>query len=257
MRLTKEITTRVKRVISAWQGFAYIISPSIVRLIGMGNSTSRQEALSSKSMFGKWTPARETWWTSTSSTYENITSVGDALTICYSLLESSWSVRSEGLRFLSKLKLRHLMSSCKTFLNLAVLPEVRENRYTAEYWFTLNLVTSITSTLLFIIMGILLQKLRRSNRIRAKLERFLPTSKAKETKPWGMKKKKKNSSNIQPNLPFPQIDPSYQQYCEMIKKSGVPGFYLSYPSAPYPTSNYPVPRPAQMTNIQESSRLRS
>ena len=112
----------------------------------------------------------------------------------------------------------------------------------------MNLVTSITSTLLFIILGILLERLRRSNRIRAKLERFLPTSKAKEAKPWGIKKKKKkkDSSNIQPNLPFPKIDPGYQKYCEMIKKSGVPGFYPTYP-----TSNYLVPRPAQMTNIQE------
>ena len=142
MRLTEELTTGVKRVINTWQGFAYIISPPVVRLIGMGNSTSGQEALSSKSMFGKWTPARESWWTSTSSNYENITSVGDALTTCYSLLESSWSVRSKGFRFLSELKLRHLMSSCKTFLNLAMLHEARENRYTAKYWFTVNLVTS-------------------------------------------------------------------------------------------------------------------
>ena len=92
------------------------------------------------------------------------------MTSCYSLLESSWSVRSKGLRFLSELKLHHSMSLCKTFLNLAVLYEVRENRYTAEYWFTVNLVTSITSTLLVIVMGILLQRLRRSNRIRAKME---------------------------------------------------------------------------------------
>ena len=179
-------------------------------------------------------------------------SIGDALTSCYSLLESSWSVRSEGVRFLSELKLRHLLSSCKTFLNLACLHEVRENRYTAEYWFTINLVTSILSTLLFIVLGILLQRLRRSNRIRAKMERFLPTSKAKESKPWGIKKKKKkDSTNIQPNLLYPQVDPGYQQYCEMMKKNGVPGFYPTFPSAPYPTSNYPVPRPAQMTNIQE------
>ena len=134
--------------------FAYIISPPIVRLIGMGNSTSGQEVLTSKSMFGQWTAARETWWTSTSSTYENITSIGDALTSCYSLLESSWSVRSEGLRFLSELKLCHSLSSCKTFLNLACLHEVRENRYNAEYWFTVNMVTSILSTLLFIFIGI-------------------------------------------------------------------------------------------------------
>merc|ERR1712240_103855 len=115
MGLTEELTTEVKRVINAWLRFAYIISPPIVRIIGMGKSTSGQEVLSSKSMFGKWNAARETWWTSTSSTYENITSIGDASTSCYSLLESSWSVRSKGVRFLSELKLRHSLSSCKTF----------------------------------------------------------------------------------------------------------------------------------------------
>merc|ERR1712240_521932 len=65
------------------------------------------------------------------------------------------------------------------------------------------------------------------------------------------KKKKKDLSIILPNLPFLQVDPRYQQYCEMLKKSGVPGIYPTYPSAPYRTSNYLVPRPAQMTNIQE------
>ena len=115
MRLTEELTTGVKRVISAWLGFAYIISPPIVRIIGMGNSTSGQTELSSKSMFGKWNAARENWWTSTSSMYENITSIGDALMSCYSLLESSWSVRSKGVQFLSELKLRHSLSSWKTF----------------------------------------------------------------------------------------------------------------------------------------------
>ena len=37
----------------------------------------------------------------------------------------------------------------------------------------------------------------------------------------------------------------------MMKINGIPGFYPSFPSAPYPTSNYPMPRPAQMTNKQE------
>ena len=159
----------------------------------MGNSTSGQEVLSSKSMFGKWNAARETWWTSTSSMYENIMSIGDALTSCYSLLESSWSVRSEGVRFLSKLKLRHSLSSCKTFLNLACLHEVRENCYTAKYWFTINLVTSILSTLLFIVLGILLQRLRRSNRIRAKMEIFLPTSKTKSLSRGGSRRRRRKT----------------------------------------------------------------
>ena len=89
IELTEEMTTAVKRVINAWQGFAYIISPPVVRIIGGGISTLGQEVLSSKSMFRTWTAARESWWTSTSNSYENITSVGDTLTSCYSLLESS------------------------------------------------------------------------------------------------------------------------------------------------------------------------
>ena len=226
MGLTEEVTTGVKRVISAWQGFEYIILPPIIRLIGMGNSTSGQQVLTSKSMFGTWTAAREVWWTSTSSTFENITTIGDALTSCYSLLESSWSVRSEGLIFLNELKLRHSLSSCKTFLNLACLHEVRENRYNAEYWFTVNMVTSILSTLLFIFLGILLQRLRRSNRLRAKMERFLPTSKNKQSKPWYKKnkKKKETSTNFPTNLPYPQMDPGYQQNYKMMKKNRMPGF---------------------------------
>ena len=85
MGLTEELTTGVKRVISAWLGFAYIISPPIVRIIGMGNSTSGQEVLSSKSMFRQWNATQESWWTSTDSTYENITSIGDTLMSCYNL----------------------------------------------------------------------------------------------------------------------------------------------------------------------------
>ena len=129
MGLSEGVTTTLKRLISAWQGFAYIVSPPLFRVMGQGNSISGQEVLSSKSMFGTWTEARESWWTSTSSTYENITSVDDALNSCYSLLESSWSVRSERLHFLSEVKLRHSLLSFKTFLNLACLREVKNNRY--------------------------------------------------------------------------------------------------------------------------------
>ena len=130
--------------------------------------------------------------------------MGDALTTCCSLLESSWSARSEGLRFLSEVKLRHSLLSCKTFLNLACLHEVMNNQQDAAYWFNVNLATSILSTLLFITLGIILQRLRRSNRLRSKMQRFLPTSKNKESQPWYKKnKKKKEVSN---NLPFPQID---------------------------------------------------
>ena len=131
---------------------------------------------------------------------------------------------------------------------------MRENRYNAEYWFTVNMVTSILSTLLFIILEIILQRLRRSNRLRSKMERFLPTSKHKESKPWFKKNKKKKeaSNNFSTNLPYPQVD-SYQQYCKMMEKNGFNGFYPTYPSAPYPSSNYPMPRNSQMTSNNERS----
>ena len=128
------------------------------------------------------------------------------------LLESSWLVRSEGLLFLSEVKFRHSLSSCKTFFNLACLHEVRNNRYDAEYWFHVNMVTSILSTLLSIMLGIILQRLRRSNRLRSKMQRFLPTSKNKESQLWYKKNKKKEVSN---KLPFPQID-NIQRYCQMM-----------------------------------------
>ena len=154
------------------------------------------------------------------------------------------------MRFLSEVKLRHSLSSCKMFLNLACLHEVRNNRYDAEYWFTVNMATSILSTLLFIILGIILQRLRRSNRLRSKIERFLPTSKNKESTPWYKKsKKKKEFSN---NLLFPQVD-SYKKYCQMMEKNGIPGLYPNYPSAPYPSANYPVQRNTQMTTTNERS----
>ena len=52
------------------------------------------------------------------------------------------------------------------------------------------------------------------------MEKFLPTSKTKQSKLWGIKKKKKKDfSNIPTNLPYPQIDPGYQQYYEMMKKT--------------------------------------
>ena len=116
-----------------------------------------------------------------------------------------------------------------------------------------NMVTSILSTLLFIFMGILLQRLRRSNRLRAKMEKFLPTAKTKQSKPWGIKKKKKKkeSSNIPTNLPYPQVDPGYQQKCEIMKKNRMSGFYPSYPTASYPSSNYPMPWTTQITTSNE------
>ena len=112
------------------------------------------------------------------------------------------------------------------------------------------MATSILSTLLFIMQGIILQWLRRSNRLRSKMESFLLTSKNKESTPWYKKSKKKKE--VSSNLPFPQVN-SYQRYCQMMEKNGMTGFYPNYPSAPYPSANYPVPMPRnnQMTTNNE------
>ena len=86
------------------------------------------------------------------------------------------------------------------------------------------------------------------------MERFFPTSKNKESTPWYKKNKKKKeaSNNFSINLPYPQVD-SYQQYWKMMEKNGLNGLYPAYPSAPYPSTNYPMPRNTQMTTNNERS----
>ena len=39
----------------------------------------------------------------------------------------------------------------------------------------------------------------------------------------------------------------------MMEKNGLNGFYPTYPSALYPSTNYPMPRNAQMTTNNERS----
>ena len=110
------------------------------------------------------------------SIYKNITSVGDTLTTCYSMLKSSWSLQSEGLQFHNEYNFCHLLSSYKTFLNLAVLNKLRSNRANTEWWFTMNLLTSLLSALMFVLPFIILTRLRRSNRLRSKMAVYLLTS---------------------------------------------------------------------------------
>ena len=66
------------------------------------------------------------------------------------------------------------------------------------------------------------------------MQRLMLTSKNKDSQPWYKKIKKKEVCN---NLPFPQVD-NYQRYFQMAEKNG---FYPNYPSAPYPSANYPIP----------------
>ena len=121
-----------------------------------------------------WNPKMEDWYTSISRSYENSTTIGDALTSCYSLLEASWSTRSENYKFLSESKLRHALSSCKSFLNLAISKEIHRQESEAAYWFNVNLVSSALSTVLFIAITFTIARLRRSNTLRQRMKRYMP-----------------------------------------------------------------------------------
>ena len=58
----------------------------------MGKEQSKEAVTTVRPPQGAWNPSKEAWWTNVSSS-ENITSVGDSLTSCWTLLESAWSVR--------------------------------------------------------------------------------------------------------------------------------------------------------------------
>ena len=64
---------------------------------------------------------------------------------------------------LSEYKLRHALSSCKTFLNLAVPNRLRDNRYDAHWWFHMNIASSLLFAVMFEFMPLILEKLRISN----------------------------------------------------------------------------------------------
>ena len=106
-----------------------------------------------------------------SSSYENITSVGDSLTSCWSLLESAWSVRSENYRFVSSHKLRHALSACKTFLNLSIEKELNACENSEAMWFYGNIISAVISTILFIITSYFLRNWRISLRERKVLKK--------------------------------------------------------------------------------------
>ena len=103
-------------------------------------------------------------------------------------------------------------------------------------------------------LRIILQRLRRSNTIKIQNREIVATSKNKESTPWYKKNKKKKevSNNLSNNFPFPQVD-SHQRYCQMMENNGMTRFYPYYPSAPYPSTNYPVLRNTQMTTNNERS----
>ena len=154
-----------------------------------------------------WNPKTEDWYTSISRSYENSTSIGDALTSCYSLLEASWSTRSENYKFLSESKLRHALSSCKSFLNLAISKELHKQESEAAYWYNVNLLSSALSTILFIAITYLIARLRRSNSLRGRMKRYMPEKwfdRADKTKSWFRRSPKPANSTaaFSPSVPI-------------------------------------------------------
>ena len=209
----------------------------------MGGGASKEVTTASPSTPG-WNPQREEWWTSVSSSYENITSIGDALTSCYSLLEASWSTRSENYKFLSETKLRHALSSCKTFLNLSIAKELHRQESEAQYWFNVNLISSALSTVLFIAITFTIARLRRLTILRQRMKRYMPNSWfEKKTTPTSWFKKSPSPTKTKPTfstqLPV-QITPEYHlpnpYHLPLTHQAqqGMPGA----PPTPYPVAAY-------------------
>ena len=195
-----------------------------------------------------WSPEREQWWTSVSSQYENISSIGDALSCCYSLMESSWVRRSNGFKYLSDHKLCHCLSSCKTFINLAILTELQTDKNEASWWFWTNVITSALSAVMFVFTTFLVARLRRLARVRQKMQRFLPHSlfKHKDSKkrtPW-YKKSKKEKPDVGLHQPWQHSGSRYPPSCVPAIQHepdtpGMPGghYLVARARTEWPTAN--------------------
>ena len=136
-------------------------------------------------MVSNWNPRTETWYTNMA--MENSSTIAESLTSCYALLEGAWGARSEGYKLVSEPKLRHALSSCKAFINLAISNQLSACETEASYWYSVNLLSSAISTVLFIAMTCLIARLRRSNRVKSKMKRYLPErwfDKGNKSKSW-------------------------------------------------------------------------
>ena len=100
---------------------------------------------------------REAWFNSLVIN-QKINSTGEALQICFSLIEGSWSRRSESFRFVHDQKLRHALTSCRSMINLAIESEKNEDAASAEFWFWTDMVTSGIMTVLFVLSAYFYKK---------------------------------------------------------------------------------------------------
>ena len=110
----------------------------------------------------------EAWFTEMK--FQNSTTISEALSSCYGVLSNTWDSKSGDYRLISEAKFRTSIASCKSFVSLALNNQLSSCRDEGEYWYRINLATGTTSTVLFVLLTILLTRLRRSNRIRSKLK---------------------------------------------------------------------------------------
>ena len=114
---------------------------------------------------------------------QKINSTGEALQICFSLIEASWSRRSETWRFVHDDKLRHALTSCRSMLNLAIESERNNDAAAAEFWFYSEIVTSSIMTILFFLCCYFYKKLRDSKTVRRTYKSLI--SSRENTENWG------------------------------------------------------------------------
>ena len=126
--------------------------------------------------------SREKWFQNLV-TNQKINSTGEALQICFSLIEGSWSRRSESYRFVHDGKLRHALTSCRSMLNMAIESEKNEDAAAAEFWFYSEMVTSGIMTVLFFLCVYFYKKLRDSKTVRRTYKSLI--SSRENTTNWG------------------------------------------------------------------------
>ena len=108
-----------------------LTGPSLTQsAISMGGGRSKTTACNCTMSLAD---SREAWFQSLVIN-QKINSTGEALQICFSLIEGSWSRRSETFRFVHDDKLRHALTSCRSMLNLAIESEKNEDAAAAEFW---------------------------------------------------------------------------------------------------------------------------
>ena len=128
--------------------------------------------------------SREVWFCSLVED-QKINSTGEALQTCFSLIEASWSRRSETMRFVHDTKLRHALTSCRSMINLAIEAEKNEDASSMEFWFWTDMVTSRIATVLFFLSAYFYKKLRDSKTVRRTCRDLLKLSSKEDSTTWG------------------------------------------------------------------------